>query len=64
MVVACASAATPYAGFGGRIASRSLITYVAGFSPYPAARSGSQTERAECGRSLAIAPFATAGRTR
>jgi hypothetical protein len=51
MVVACASAATPSATFAGRIASRSLITYVAGFSPYPAARSGSRTERAECGRS-------------
>ena len=38
MVVACASAATPSATFAGRIASRSLITYVAGFSPYPAAQ--------------------------
>ena len=54
----------PFCHVCGRIASRSLITYVAGFSPYPAARSGSRTERAECGRSLAIAPFATAGRTR
>jgi hypothetical protein len=44
-VVACASAATPSATFAGRIVSRSLITYVAGFSPYPAARSGSRTER-------------------
>jgi hypothetical protein len=60
-VVACASAATRSATFAGRIASRSLITYVAGFSRYPAARSGSRTERAESGRSLAIAPFATAG---
>ena len=46
---------------GGRIASRSEITYVAGLSPYPAARSGSRTERAECGRSFAIAPSITAG---
>jgi len=33
MVVACTSAATPCAASAGRIASRSRITYVAGFSP-------------------------------
>src|SRR5262245_21882377 len=38
MVVACASAATRSATSAGRSASRSLITYVAGFSPYPAAQ--------------------------
>lgn len=49
LVVACASAATRSATSAGRIASRSLITYVAGFSPYLAARSGSRTEDERAG---------------
>jgi hypothetical protein len=41
----------PLCHVAGRIASRSLITYVAGFFPYPAARSGSRTERDAVSRS-------------
>jgi hypothetical protein len=50
MVVACASAATRSATFAGEDRVPLADHVRCGFSPYPAARSGSRTERAEHAR--------------